>query len=136
MNPADRTPADRTLLIEPLLMNGGAVPGSVARSGWWSPDQVREALVSGEELAVLDVRSEAAFADGHPLFAASIPLDHLESRVLWGVPRPATPMVLYGTDEAEEEAAVDRLARLGFTGVARLEGGLSGLGGQRGRAVR
>src|ERR1700748_900564 len=57
---------------------------------------VRRALLSDEEIALLDVRPEARFAHGHPLFAASLPLDRLELDVLDAIPRPETPIVVYG----------------------------------------
>ena len=37
-----------------------------------TPSQVRIALLLREEIALLDVRHEAAFATGHPLFAANM----------------------------------------------------------------
>jgi rhodanese-related sulfurtransferase len=35
-------------------------------------------LGSGEELALLDLRSVEAFAKGHPLFATNLPAENLE----------------------------------------------------------
>jgi rhodanese-related sulfurtransferase len=37
-----------------------------------TPSQVRRALLLREEIALLDVRHEAAFATGHPLCAANM----------------------------------------------------------------
>ena len=37
-----------------------------------TPAQVRTSLLLREEIALLDVRHEAAFATGHPLFAANM----------------------------------------------------------------
>ena len=34
--------------------------------------QVREALLARQEIALLDVREEDPFAQGHPLFAANL----------------------------------------------------------------
>jgi rhodanese-related sulfurtransferase len=34
-----------------------------------TPSEIRRALLLREEIALLDVRHEAAFATGHPLFA-------------------------------------------------------------------
>ncbi|WP_407696215.1 rhodanese-like domain-containing protein [Sphingobium sufflavum] len=48
--------------------------GSVATL---SPAEVRAMLLAGEELALIDLRDEAAFALGHPLFAAQVPLDRI-----------------------------------------------------------
>ncbi|MEE8279542.1 MAG: rhodanese-like domain-containing protein, partial [Alphaproteobacteria bacterium] len=43
-------------------------------------------LGEGEELALLDVREEGAFARGHILFASSLPLSRLELGILDLVP--------------------------------------------------
>mgnify|MGYP002685365544 CR=1 FL=1 len=37
-----------------------------------SPSQVRSMLLLRDEIALLDLRHEAAFATGHPLFAANM----------------------------------------------------------------
>ena len=44
-----------------------------------TPPVIRAALRAGAEIALLDVRQESRFAQGHPLFAASFPLGHLEA---------------------------------------------------------
>jgi rhodanese-related sulfurtransferase len=91
-----------------------------------SPLQVRRALRRRTEIALLDLRPEGVFARGHPLFAASFPLDRLELEIFDRIPRLATPVVVYGTDAAEESRAVDRLGDLGYSQVSRLDGGLDG----------
>ena len=40
--------------------------------------ELKAMLSDGEELALLDVREEGIFAEGHLLFAASLPLSRLE----------------------------------------------------------
>ena len=40
-------------------------------------DTVRRMLIDRHELALFDVRDEASFAEAHPLFAASLPLDRV-----------------------------------------------------------
>ena len=42
-----------------------------------TPSQVRSALLLREEIALLDLRHEAAFATGHPLFAANMAADRI-----------------------------------------------------------
>ena len=42
-----------------------------------SPSQVRRALLLREEIAFLDLRHEAAYATGHPLFAANMATDRI-----------------------------------------------------------
>ncbi len=85
--------------------------------------EVRTALLSRRELALIDLRSEAEFATGHPLFAAQIPLDRLELEAPLRIPRRATPVVLYGADDSAARGREILLA-LGYSQVALLEGGL------------
>lgn len=39
-----------------------------------TPSEVKSKLLSGDEIALLDVREEGVFAMGHLLFARSVPL--------------------------------------------------------------
>ncbi|MEE4465301.1 rhodanese-like domain-containing protein, partial [Azotobacter chroococcum] len=87
---------------------------------------IRAALLAREELALLDVREEAPFAEGHPLFAANIPLSRLEIEVYARVPRRSTPVTVYDDGEGMAERAAERLLALGYRDVALLEGGLAG----------
>ena len=41
-------------------------------------EDIRQALLAGTEVALLDVREEDPFAAGHPLWAANLPLSRLE----------------------------------------------------------
>ncbi|MGH3411110.1 MAG: rhodanese-like domain-containing protein, partial [Streptosporangiaceae bacterium] len=61
-----------------------------------TPQAVRRALLDRTEIALLDVRPEARFAGGHPLFAASFPLGRLETEVFARLPRRSVPVVVYG----------------------------------------
>lgn len=87
---------------------------------------IRTALLAREELALLDVREEAPFAEAHPLFAANISLSKLELEVLARVPRKDTRVTVYDDGEGLAAVAVERLQTLGYTDVALLEGGLQG----------
>jgi rhodanese-related sulfurtransferase len=99
-----------------------------------APAGVRRALLAKQEIALLDVRKESQFAQGHPLFAASFPLGQLEALATERLPRPDVPVVLYGdgaydaTDgsDADAEAAARRLRQLGYRDVSLLAGGLDG----------
>ena len=62
-----------------------------------SPARIRQALLDGTEIALLDMRMESEFAHGHPLFAGSFPLGQLESLAAERLPRPGTPLVVDGT---------------------------------------
>jgi rhodanese-related sulfurtransferase len=89
-----------------------------------TPSQVRRALLLREEIALLDVRHEAAFATGHPLFAANMAADRIELETEIRLPRKDVPIVLYDAGEGFVRQAVDRLAALGYTDVRELDGGL------------
>src|SRR3954468_11587796 len=86
--------------------------------------QVRRALLLRDEIALLDVRHEAAFATGHPLFAANMAADRIELEAEIRLPRKNVPIVLYDAGEGLVAQAVDRLAALGYTDVRELAGGL------------
>jgi len=91
-----------------------------------SPEGVRRALLGRTEIALADVRPEARFAAGHPLFAASFPLGALEAEVFDRLPRRTVPVVVYGDGPADAAAAARRLTRLGYSQVSVLAGGLDG----------
>jgi rhodanese-related sulfurtransferase len=99
-----------------------------------APAEVRRALLARNEIALLDVRSESRFAQGHPLFAASFPLGQLEALATERLPRRGVPVVLYGdgahdaTDgsDPDAEAAAGRLRQLGYPELSLLGGGLDG----------
>jgi rhodanese-related sulfurtransferase len=87
---------------------------------------IRAALLAHEEVALVDVREEAPFAEGHPLFAANIPLSKLELEVLSRIPRRDTAITLYDNGEGLVQPALSRLIELGYSDVKVLEDGLQG----------
>ncbi|MHC6225888.1 rhodanese-related sulfurtransferase [Pseudomonas sp. X10] len=87
---------------------------------------IRRALLNKEELALIDVREEAPFAEAHPLFAANIPLSKLELEIYARVPRRDTAITLYDEGEGLAVQAAERLLDLGYSDVALLDGGLAG----------
>ncbi len=89
-----------------------------------SPSQVRCALLLREEIALLDLRHEAAFATGHPLFAANMAADRIALEAGARLPRKDVPIVVYDAGEGLVPQATDRLAALGYTNVRQLDGGL------------
>ncbi|WP_053143785.1 rhodanese homology domain-containing protein [Pseudomonas sp. P97.38] len=91
-----------------------------------SYSEIRQALLNREELAIVDVREEAPFAQGHPLFAANIALSRLELEVFARIPRRDTPVTVYDRGEGLAGLAAQRLQALGYVDVAVLEGGLDG----------
>ncbi|CRM41758.1 MULTISPECIES: rhodanese-related sulfurtransferase [Pseudomonas] len=88
--------------------------------------QIRQALLAREEIALIDVREEAPFAQAHPLFAANIPLSKLELEVYSRIPRRDTQVTVYDNGEGLASRAAERLLALGYTQVSLLEGGLHG----------
>jgi len=91
-----------------------------------TPHQIRNALIAGDEIALIDLREEAQFALGHPLFAAQIPARLLTTEAQWRLPRAAVPVVLYDNGEGLVGPAIEQLGQLGFTDVHALDGGLEG----------
>ncbi len=91
-----------------------------------TPQEVRSALLRGEEIAFIDVREEAEFALGHPLFAAQIPLRRVETEAHWRIPRRDVLLVVYDNGEGLAEQAIDRFQDLGYEHIRLLKGGLQG----------
>ncbi|QDD87937.1 rhodanese-related sulfurtransferase [Pseudomonas oryzihabitans] len=91
-----------------------------------TPEDIRQALLAGAEVALLDVREEDPFAAGHPLWAANLPLSRLELEAWSRLPRRDVAITLYDNGEGLAERAAERLQALGYTDVALLAGGLAG----------
>jgi rhodanese-related sulfurtransferase len=89
-------------------------------------DDVRNALLQGHEIALLDVREEDPFAQAHPLFAANLPLSRLELDAWRRIPRRDTLVVVYDDGEGLAEVAQRRLQSLGYSNVHLLAGALAG----------
>ncbi len=89
-----------------------------------TPKQVRTALLLREEIALLDVRHEAEFATGHPLFAANMAAGRIALEAELRLPRRDAAIVLYDNGEGLVAAARQTLAGLGYSNVRELAGGL------------
>jgi rhodanese-related sulfurtransferase len=88
---------------------------------------LRELLLANTELALLDVREQGVHYQGHPFFAASLPLSRLEMMAGDLLPRCSAPvMLLDGGGEDLAERAAAKLEALGYTDIAILEGGCAG----------
>jgi len=93
------------------------------------------ALGYGAKLAVLDLRDEAEFGKGHPLFATNVPLRRLRGEVEAFVPRKTVRTVLVDNGHGDSAEGAKILAALGYTDInilaggipAWLEGGINGL---------
>ncbi|WP_129990708.1 rhodanese-like domain-containing protein [Rahnella sp. CFA14(1/10)] len=96
--------------------------------------ELREALLAGQEVALVDLREEAAFATGHPLFAANLALSKLELEVQDRIPNRHTPVTLYDNGEfynvqrgeRKTVRAAQLLKSLGYQDIALLAGDLAG----------
>jgi rhodanese-related sulfurtransferase len=91
-----------------------------------SPQQVRHALVARQEIALLDLRSEHDFAQGHPLFAAQIPVDRILIEAPQRLPRKDVRIVVYDDGEGLTGPGVAAFKALGYSDVDVLAGGLHG----------
>ena len=89
-----------------------------------TPSQVRSMLLLREEIALLDIRHEAVFATGHPLFAANMAADRIALEAPTRLPRKDVPVVVYDASEGLVDFAADRLSALGYSNVRKLAGGL------------
>jgi rhodanese-related sulfurtransferase len=89
-----------------------------------TPSQVRCALLLREEIALLDLRYEAAYATGHPLFAANLAADRIALEAETRLPRKDVPIVVYDAGEGLVAQVADHLMALGYTDVRQLDGGL------------
>ncbi len=91
--------------------------------------QLRQMILGGGELALLDLREEGTFGDGHLLFAVPLPLSRLEMVVDDLVPRRDVPVVLCAASPGDVDlirAGAERLGRFGYADVSALEGGVEG----------
>jgi len=89
-----------------------------------APSQVRTALLLRDEIALLDIRHEAVFATGHPLFAANMATERIALEAEARLPRKDVRIVVYDAGEGLVPVAAERLAALGYTNVCQLDGGL------------
>ncbi len=65
---------------------------------------------------MFDLRDEATFAEAHPLFAASLPLERIELEMLDRVPRQSTTVVVYDDGEGLGEGGRISPSRAGIHG--------------------
>jgi len=86
-------------------------------------------IADGHELALLDVREDGQFGEGHMLFAVPMPYSHLEARLDTQLPRRTTRTVLVDAGDGVAERAATRMTALGYTNVAVLAGGIAAWAG-------
>lgn len=87
--------------------------------------ELQRALHDNDELALLDVREEGEFGEGHLLFAIPLPYSVLELRIAALVPRRSTRIILCDDGRSDvADLALGRLQSLGYTDCRVLTGGL------------
>ncbi|PQV54852.1 rhodanese-like domain-containing protein [Paraburkholderia sp. BL21I4N1] len=82
-------------------------------------------LGGGQELALLDVRTEADFGKGDPLFATNLPLARLEAEAGDFVPRRSVRLVLVDSADGTAARGAQILERLGYSDIYTLAGGVA-----------
>src|ERR1700740_1142054 len=71
----------------------------------FTPHDIRTPLLLRQEIALLDLRHEAAFATAHPLFAANMAADRIAIEAGMRLPRKDELLVVYDAGEGLVGAA-------------------------------
>ena len=85
---------------------------------------LKKTIKDGKELALLDVREDGEFGEGHLLLTVSVPYSMLEAKLDALLPRRSVRTVLVDGGDGVAERAAARMAAVGFTDVAVLDGGI------------
>ena len=92
--------------------------------------ELKEQILSHEELAVLDIREEGIYFESHLLWASNVPLSRLELHVDDLLPRKTVQIVVYDSGPEGKNTAAkrawQRLTELGYSNVRVLTGGTEG----------
>lgn len=91
-----------------------------------TPQAVRAALIARDEIAIVDLRDEAPFSTGHPLFASQLPPARIAIEAANRFPRKDATIVLYDDGEGLTGDGAERFRALGYSDIRLLEGGLKG----------
>ncbi|MGE0713877.1 MAG: rhodanese-like domain-containing protein [Alphaproteobacteria bacterium] len=100
-------------------------PPAIVKAPIVSPAELKAMIGDGEELALVDVREEGPFSEGHLFLAASVPLSKLEPRFAGVVPRRTTRIALVDADESLAHRAAAKLHLAGYRDVSVMGGGLA-----------
>jgi rhodanese-related sulfurtransferase len=90
------------------------------------PSALKSMLADGEELALVDLREELIFSQGHLLSARSVPLSRIELAFARLVPRRGTRIVLCDEGDGLVERAATILLQAGYHNLHYLEAGIAG----------
>lgn len=88
---------------------------------------LKEWLHDGHEIALLDVREHGQYGESHLFYAAPVPYSRLEVDIARLAPRRGVRVVVYdhGAGDGTAARAAHALARLGYTQVSQLAGGIT-----------
>ena len=86
---------------------------------------LKTTIKDGKELALLDVREDGQFGEGHLLLTVPVPYSMLEARLDTLLPRRDVRTVLVDDGDGVAERAAERMAAVGFTDVSILDGGVA-----------
>jgi rhodanese-related sulfurtransferase len=89
-----------------------------------TPATLKARIAQGGEIAPLDVRDDATFTAEHILMARPTPLPQIEAWAGAFLPRRSVPIALIDDGDGRAEQAARRLAALGYTDAAILDGGM------------
>ncbi len=117
---------DHIFIISVAVLSGGALlwPLLVARGKVATPLQVTQMLNRGKT-TILDVRSEAEFANGHLRDAKHIPAKDVASRMGELDKLKGKPMVVVCQTGARSGPVAAKLAQNGFDDACSLDGGIT-----------
>src|ERR671916_292553 len=82
-------------------------------------------LLETEDPAVVDVREQAEWDEGHLPGAVHVPRGHLESRIEAAVPDRSQPVLVYCSAGNRSAFAAKTLEELGYENVTSLAGGFT-----------
>ncbi len=99
-------------------------------------EEVRQALLDKQEIALIDVREEDLYAQSHPLFAIHLAYGRIEADARRRIPRLDTPLVLIDNGEGLTVRAAQVLTRMGYTQLSIFQNGLSGWAAAGGELFR
>lgn len=88
-----------------------------------SIDEVARMRAAGETFELLDVREEEEWRRGHIPGARHLCKGIVERDIETTIPRLDTPLVLYCGGGYRSALAADALQKMGYTGVASMDGG-------------
>lgn len=89
------------------------------------PDAVRDALESGEDVVILDVREPNEWEEGHIKGAKHLPRGLLESKAADELPDKDARIITHCAIGGRGTLAAKSLGEMGYTNVANMQGGIN-----------